>query len=642
MIQEGKKAAAMAGALGFYTCMYARKFEQVSSGAAKLTIADCMKQAGVAAWDGLQIGALAVVAPTLVTVLVAHGAYEGAKNINEAIKENELDKQSAIDEQDALNCGSEQVNTTAINTFWGACDFKAALRLAQLLRSRPPEPSWLNTIMPNLEKGARAQATVEPILAAVAKTSDPARKKALLDQARAAADGVPCLMDKIGKAAAPPPAPQAACEPDGKPVEQTVWEMCGPEQGTGRLVCYGDSPHCKNGDVISAWTKLSNDDYCKKSGGVWKSSSQSMLCGDVSKPETCAPAKCTAPGANERAWKCTAMAPSCGALPKVAGLQSAVLPAPRAAPSPPDNAPNNTPMGGLGPPPDPQPGNTPMGGLGPPPAPAGSAAPTPQGATPQSSTQQGSTPQGPMVIPVPVPPPRVGNAPPPNVCQPKRTPPPNVCQPKPASGTNAGTSPGTKIGDTWDTLPKPADTKTQPAGTATMNSGTCQFDQKTGIRTCTDTRGRTCTTKESFCDPAKTVQAAPPPPSGPLKLKQQPGTQVAKLDEAKPQAAPAAAIAACESKAPYLPWGGQGTASITVSGGKPCGVGWHDTGATILENISVSSPPAHGTVTPKSKNEVIFTPTAGYKGQDSFMLRMQERNGGRRATLTVRVTVTIR
>jgi hypothetical protein len=98
----------------------------------------------------------------------------------------------------------------------------------------------------------------------------------------------------------------------------------------------------------------------------------------------------------------------------------------------------------------------------------------------------------------------------------------------------------------------------------------------------------------------------------------------------------------CESKPPYLPWGGHGSATITVSGGKPCGIGWHDTGATILENITVTSRPAHGTITPKSKNVVIFTPTPGYKGQDTFMLKMQERNGSRRATLTVTVNVTIR
>jgi hypothetical protein len=81
---------------------------------------------------------------------------------------------------------------------------------------------------------------------------------------------------------------------------------------------------------------------------------------------------------------------------------------------------------------------------------------------------------------------------------------------------------------------------------------------------------------------------------------------------------------------------------ITVSGGQPCGIGWHDTGATILDSMSVTSHPSHGSLTPKDQHMIIFTPTPGYKGQDSFMLSMREHNGGRKATLTVKVNVTIR
>jgi hypothetical protein len=133
--------------------------------------------------------------------------------------------------------------------------------------------------------------------------------------------------------------------------------------------------------------------------------------------------------------------------------------------------------------------------------------------------------------------------------------------------------------------------------------------------------------------------ATPKANDGPLNLKPSPGaTQLASSTPSN--SADSAAL--CESKPPYLPWGGHGSASITVSGGKPCGIGWHDTGATILENITVTSQPKHGSITPKNKNVVIFTQTAGYKGQDKFMLRMQERNGSRRATLTVTVNVTIR
>jgi hypothetical protein len=105
-------------------------------------------------------------------------------------------------------------------------------------------------------------------------------------------------------------------------------------------------------------------------------------------------------------------------------------------------------------------------------------------------------------------------------------------------------------------------------------------------------------------------------------------------------------VPACDSKPPFLPWGGTGSATITVSGGQPCGVGWHDTpggpgGVTVLDCMSVSSPPSRGTLKPQDQHVIIFTPTPGYKGQDSFTLTMQEHNGGRSATLRVRVSATI-
>jgi hypothetical protein len=104
-------------------------------------------------------------------------------------------------------------------------------------------------------------------------------------------------------------------------------------------------------------------------------------------------------------------------------------------------------------------------------------------------------------------------------------------------------------------------------------------------------------------------------------------------------------VQACESKPPFLPWGGTGSAMITVSGGKPCGVGWHDTpggpgGVTVLDSMTVSSQPSHGSAASQG-HSVIFTPAPGYKGPDSFTLSMKEHNGGRSATLTVKVSVTI-
>jgi hypothetical protein len=80
---------------------------------------------------------------------------------------------------------------------------------------------------------------------------------------------------------------------------------------------------------------------------------------------------------------------------------------------------------------------------------------------------------------------------------------------------------------------------------------------------------------------------------------------------------------------------------MTVSGGKSCSIGWHDTGATVLDSMSVSSPPSHGSLSPQDQHVIIFTPAPGYTGQDSFTLSMREHNGARRAIMSVKVSVTI-
>ena len=113
-------------------------------------------------------------------------------------------------------------------------------------------------------------------------------------------------------------------------------------------------------------------------------------------------------------------------------------------------------------------------------------------------------------------------------------------------------------------------------------------------------------------------------------------------------------VQACKSNPPFLPWGGNGSASITVSGGQSCNIGWHDTpggpgGVTVLDSMSVTSPPSRGTavVSPQDHHVIIFTaappPKPGEKPYtgDSFTLSIQEHNGGRKATMSVKVSVTI-
>jgi hypothetical protein len=241
--------------------------------------------------------------------------------------------------------------------------------------------------------------------------------------------------------------------------------------------------------------------------------------------------------------------------------------------------PKITTIAGLGPPPvGGNPGNT--AGLGPPPNPGG-------------TTTALGPPGNICHLPPPMPP--TGN-----MCNPQ-TPASNMPM-NPAGTTTKAGNPGAT------TQPKPANTcQPKPASNA-------------------------CATPVS-----------PKPNGGPLKLK--PNTQTASAGQPCNQKNQSAPVQACESKPPFLPWGGTGSAMITVSGGKPCGVGWHDTpggpgGVTVLDSMTVSSQPSHGSAASQG-HSVIFTPAPGYKGPDSFTLSMKEHNGGRSATLTVKVSVTI-
>jgi hypothetical protein len=129
----------------------------------------------------------------------------------------------------------------------------------------------------------------------------------------------------------------------------------------------------------------------------------------------------------------------------------------------------------------------------------------------------------------------------------------------------------------------------------------------------------------------------PPNPAPPPQLERQ-----LVLRPPLSSAGPSAQVPACEVKNVNIPWGGSGSAAMTVSGGKSCSIGWHDTGATILDSMSVSSPPPHGSLSPQDQHVIIFTPAPGYTGQDSFTLSMREHNGARRATMNVKVSVTIK
>jgi hypothetical protein len=309
------------------------------------------------------------------------------------------------------------------------------------------------------------------------------------------------------------------------------------------------------------------------------------------------------------------------------------------------------PTAGLGPPPQEQ-AATPTAGLGPPPN--SPAVPPPAGASSPGTTAMPTPSVVPEPVNPPAPQPPTARYNPGNVCNP--TPPApkpgNICNPPPASkpGNICNPSTPSKAGNAGQQTAATPPQNPQSPFTGRMNSGECHTVN--GQTTCTDAAGHSCTTTGGFCDPTNPQQGTsntaapgmpPKPNAGPLQLK--PSTQIASAGQPCNQKNQTSSVPACESKPPYLPWGGTGSAMITVSGGKPCGVGWHDTpggpgGVTVLDSMTVTSQPSHGNAASQG-HSVIYTPTPGYKGQDAFTLSMQEHNGGRSATLSVRVSVTV-
>jgi hypothetical protein len=345
---------------------------------------------------------------------------------------------------------------------------------------------------------------------------------------------------------------------------------------------------------------------------------------------------------------------------------------PTAGLGPPQQDQAATSMASLGPPPQGQ-AATPMASLGPPPD--SPAAPAPASPSSPGTTAMPIPPMVPMPLSLPAPQTTAGYNSGSNICNPAP-----VAPPKPANVCNPST-PSTAGNAAQQTAAVPPQ-KPLSAPTAGVNGVNC--NTVNGLTTCTDMSGNSCTSTAGYCNPtapqpAKTAAAptAPAPNAAPLKLqsqtqtasagnpgnqtnsnaptapapnaaplKLQPSTQMASTAQPCNQKTQTASVPACSSKPPYLPWGGTGSATISVSGGQPCGVGWHDTpggpgGVTVLDSMSVSSQPSHGTLKPQDQHVIIFTPASGYKGQDSFMLTMQEHNGGRSATLRVKVSVTI-
>jgi len=148
-------------------------------------------EAAIAGALGVSAGAAGAGILVAGTVLTTVGALA---QLGQAIS----DYNSASNTEAAANAALQsQQQLQPIADAWNNCDFQTALGLAQGLN---PPPPGLQTILPNIQKGAAAQPQVESLLGQANATTDPTQKQQLLSQALAAAGDVSCLKNQVTQA----------------------------------------------------------------------------------------------------------------------------------------------------------------------------------------------------------------------------------------------------------------------------------------------------------------------------------------------------------------------------------------------------------------------------------------------------------
>ena len=133
-----------------------------------------------------------------------------------------------------LNAPKDDPTIPNILKNWRDCHLAEALRLAELAKAQNLDAFGVDKILPHLRANAEVEARVDLLLQQAVATSDPAQARKLLDEAAAAAKGVPCLAERVAKLKPPAPqpgAPAAGAECSGP---HELWAWC---PGRQRRVC---------------------------------------------------------------------------------------------------------------------------------------------------------------------------------------------------------------------------------------------------------------------------------------------------------------------------------------------------------------------------------------------------------------------
>ncbi len=88
---------------------------------------------------------------------------------------------------------------------------------------------------------------------------------------------------------------------------------------------------------------------------------------------------------------------------------------------------------------------------------------------------------------------------------------------------------------------------------------------------------------------------------------------------------------------------GQETTTSRETDGAPCTFRMTDVGGDrAVYGVEIPVPPKHGSATPSGRATVVYRPTPGFKGEDSFVFELVGKMGGNPTSARVRVTVAVK
>jgi hypothetical protein len=170
---------------------------------------ECHKAANASVPDSLLWGAVAALSPWGEVIAAVYGGYQSAKQIGTALGEGS-NMVGAMANEAGIKQTSQLLQP--INNAVLGCNFGAALLMAQRFAQDPGFAKLLPNLPPlvsRLQSEVNAAGNVNALLGQANKTSNPAQRQQLLNQALAAAGKITCLQNRVASSS-PQPSPATA------------------------------------------------------------------------------------------------------------------------------------------------------------------------------------------------------------------------------------------------------------------------------------------------------------------------------------------------------------------------------------------------------------------------------------------------